>query len=458
MNANTVLDQESDLGSLLQATPDSTPQGPGWLNRLRSEAAACAAQLGLPTKRDEEWRYTDLAPLLNYSFEPVTSPPLLALADIERFIIPEAATSRLVFVDGVFAPTLSTHRDVLVSREAGRRERPALDNLPAGLRVTRLAEAWSSYEMIVHAYLSRLVNFQHDVFAALNTRSFSDGALILIGKDQRCPAPVHLLFVATSHDAPVVISPRCLVIAEPGSECTLIEDSVSLGDSVYFNNMVTEIAVAENAQVTHIKLQREASSAFHIAHSGVTLARDGRYHSNTVMLGARLSRFNLSVTQTGEGAECTLEGLALITGQQLADTHSTLVHTQPHGTSRQLHKCIVDGAAHAVFNGKIVVQQNAQLTDAAQSSRNLLLSARARVDTKPQLEIFADDVKCAHGATVGQLDTEEVFYLKSRGLDELAARNLLTYAFAAEVITKIAVPSVVERLRHVVLEQTQHAS
>jgi Fe-S cluster assembly protein SufD len=312
--------------------------------------------------------------------------------------------------------------------------------------------------MIVHTHLSRLVNFQHDVFAALNTRSFSDGALILIGKDQRCPAPVHLLFIATSHNAPVVISSRCLVIAEPGSECTLIEDSVSLGDSVYFNSMVTEIAVAENAQVTHIKLQREAGSAFHIAHSGVTLARNGRYHSNTVTVGARLSRFNLSVTQTGEGAECTLNGLALITGQQLADTHSTIVHTQPHGTSRQLHKCIVDGAAHAVFNGKIVVRQNAQLTDAAQSSRNLLLSARAKVDTKPQLEIFADDVKCAHGATVGQLDTEEVFYLKSRGLDELAARNLLTYAFAAEVITKIAVPSVVERLRHVVLEQTQHAS
>ncbi|MBI3345296.1 MAG: Fe-S cluster assembly protein SufD [Gammaproteobacteria bacterium] len=441
MNANTVLARGSDLGSLLRATPDSTPQGPGWLNRLRSEAAARAAQLGLPTKRDEEWRYTDLAPMLNHSFESATSSPLLALADIEHFIIPEAATSRLVFVDGVFAPAFSS-----------------LDYLPAGLRVTRLAEAWSSHEMIVHAHLARHVNFQHDVFAALNTRSFSDGALILIGKDQRCPVPVHLLFVTTAHDSPVVISPRCLVIAEPGSECTLIEDSVSLGDSVYFNNMVTEIVVAENAQVTHIKLQREASSAFHIAHSGVTLARDGRYHSNTVMLGARLSRFNLSVTQTGEGAECTLEGLTLITGQQLADTHSTLVHTQPHGTSRQLHKCIVDGAAHAVFNGKIVVQQNAQLTDAAQSSRNLLLSARARVDTKPQLEIFADDVKCAHGATVGQLDTEEVFYLKSRGLDELAARNLLTYAFAAEVIAKIAVPSVVERLQRSVLEQTQDTS
>lgn len=438
MNANTLLHQGPDPGSLLQAMPDSAPQGPGWLNRLRGEAAARAAQLGLPTTRDEEWRYTGLAPLLNYSFKPVTSPPLLALADIEPFIIPEAATSRLVFVDGVFAPALS-----------------ALDNLSSGLRVTRLAEAWTRHEMTVHTHLSRLVDFQDNVFAALNTRSFSDGALILIGKDRRCPVPVHLLFIATSHDVPVVISPRCLVIAEPGSACTLIEDSVSLGDSVYFNNMVTEIAVAEDAGVTHIKLQREAGSAFHIAHSGVTLARNGRYRSNTVMLGARLSRFNLRVTQTGEGAECTVEGLALIAGQQLADTHSTLVHAQPRGTSRQLHKCIVDGAAHAVFNGKVIVRQNAQLTDAAQSSRNLLLSARARVDTRPQLEIFADDVKCAHGASVGQLDPEEVFYLKSRGLDELAARNLLTYAFAAEVIDKIAVPSVVERLRHAVLEQTQ---
>lgn len=440
MNIHSQHPTLSGLGRLAPPDIGGGTQQPAWLKRLRNDAAARAAQLGLPGTRDEEWRYTDLTPLLEHVFAPAAASPPVTLADIAGFIITEAAASRLVFVDGRFSPALSAWSDA------------------PGVQMLRLSEAWSSHEMAVRGHLARHADFQTNVFAALNTQAFDDAVVLIIAKDQCCPTPMHLLHITTQHDTPTAAAPRCLVIAEPGSECSLIEDYVNLGDSVYFNNAVTEIAVAENAQVTHIKLQREAGSAFHIASSGVTVARNGRYYSTAITLGARLSRDTLHVALTGEGAECTLNGLAMIDGQQLADTHSTLLHSLPHGSSRQLHKCIADGAAHAVFNGKIVVSPGAQLTDAAQSSRNLLLSPKARVDTKPQLEIFADDVKCAHGATVGQLDTEELFYLKSRGLDERTARSLLTYAFAAEVIIKITVPSVVARLRQVILEQTQLGS
>jgi len=263
---------------------------------------------------------------------------------------------------------------------------------------------------------------------------------------------VHLLFVTTRKE--IAVYPRCLVIAGEGSECTVVEDYVSLHDGTYLNNAVTEIAVGANARVRHVKLQRESLAAFHIANCAVTLEKDGAYLANAVTLGARISRNNLSVRQTGEGAEAIMDGLALISGRQLADTHTVMDHARPQGRCVQLHKTIAGGAAHAVFNGKVLVRHDAQLTDSSQQSRNLLLSKRAHVDTKPQLEIFADDVKCAHGATVGQLDPEQLFYLKSRGLPEGRARNLLTYAFGAEIIDRIPVPSLVDCLERIVLEQT----
>jgi Fe-S cluster assembly protein SufD len=218
---------------------------------------------------------------------------------------------------------------------------------------------------------------------------------------------------------------------------------------------VTEIALGDRAQVAHIRVQRDSGQAFHIANCAVALGHSSRYRSVSVTLGARISRYDLSVLQTADGSECTIDGLALIGGRQLADTHTSIDHAKPCGVSRQLHKCIAGGAAHAVFNGKIVVRQGAQRTDSSQSSRNLLLTGKAQVDTKPQLEIFADDVKCAHGATVGQLDSEAVFYLSSRGLSDAAARNLLTYAFAAEIIDRIPVASLKRGLERAVLEQTK---
>jgi Fe-S cluster assembly protein SufD len=245
------------------------------------------------------------------------------------------------------------------------------------------------------------------------------------------------------------------VDAAAGAEVTVIEDHVSLGDGAALSNAVTEIDVAATARVRHVRLQRLNSASYSIGHTAVRVAKDASYLSQTVTLGARLSRYDLEVVQQGEGAHATLDGLALIDGRQHADTHTTLDHAAPNGTSRQLHKTIVGGGAHAVFNGRIVVRPGSQLIDSAQESRNLLLSGKARVDAKPQLEIFADDVKCAHGATVGQLEPEQLFYLRSRGLPETLARSLLTYAFGAEVIERIPVPSLVRTLEQRVLEQTR---
>ena len=420
------------LTALIAGPPQRTASPLAWLNALRAEAVERVGALTLPTTRDEEWRFTDIFPLTKLSFQPLRTAIRLQAADIEQFYLEEAAT-RLVFVDGVYAPRLSS-----VATSGG----VVVANLSAGV-VTHAAA--------IEPHLGRHTEFRNNVFAALNTAFLHDGALIEVARDVSVAAPVHLLFIATQKE--VASTPRCLVIAESGSSVTLIEDYVALQEEAYFINAVTEIALADQARVNHIRVQRDSSKAFHIAHCAVSLGRSSNYQSVSVALGAQISRYNLNVL-LAEGAECTVDGLALIADSQLADTHTCIDHAQPHGVSRQLHKCIVGGSAHAVFNGKVMVRPGAQRTDSSQSSRNLLLTGKAHVDTKPQLEIFADDVKCAHGATVGQLDSEEVFYLKSRGLSDSAARNLLTYAFGAEIIDRIPIASLKHRLEQTVLEQT----
>ncbi|MDN5835950.1 MAG: Fe-S cluster assembly protein SufD [Nitrosospira sp.] len=427
----------SYLETLLQGQPRLPSSPLAWLNQLRADAVDRAGTLKVPTTRDEEWRFTDISPLAKLSFQPVRAVSSLQTADVERFC-PEEAAIRLVFIDGVYAPRLST---------------PSNEATDLGLVVTNLSSAVSAHATAIEPHLGRHAGFQDNVFAALNTAFLHDGALIIAPRNAAVEKPVHLLFVATQKEA--ASHPRCLLIAESGSAVTVVEDYVALQEEAYVTNAVTEIALADNARVDHIRVQRDSTEAFHIANCAVSLARASRYQSVSVALGARISRYNLNVRLAAEGAECAVDGLALITGRQLADTHTCIDHAQPHGVSRQSHKCIVDGAAHAVFNGKIMVRPGAQRTDSSQSSRNLLLNAKARVDTKPQLEIFADDVKCAHGATVGQLDNEEIFYLKSRGLSEIAARNLLTYAFGAEIIDRISIASLKHRLEQTVLEQTR---
>ncbi len=432
----SVVASTSYLESLLSGRPQLpaafSSSALAWLNQLRANAVDRVGALTVPTTRDEEWRFTDISPLTKIPFQPVRSAPKLTPAESERFALPEASAC-LVFVDGVYAPQLSFNK--------------------AGIVVENLAAGVTKHGATIEPHLGRHAAFHGNVFAALNTAFLHDGALIIVPRNASVVAPLHLLYVATQKET--ASYPRCLVVAESGSAVTVIEDYVSLQDTVYFTNAVSEFALADNARVSHVRVQRDSGQAFHIANCAVSLAHASRYQSVSVALGARISRYNLNVLQAAAGAECTVDGLALIAERQLADTHTLIDHAQPHGVSRQLHKCIVGGAAHAVFNGKIMVRHGAQLTDSSQSSRNLLLTGKAHVDTKPQLEIFADDVKCAHGATVGQLDAEEVFYLKSRGLSDTAARNLLTYAFGAEVIDRIPVASLKHRLERTVLQQTQ---
>ncbi|HJQ64085.1 MAG TPA: Fe-S cluster assembly protein SufD [Burkholderiales bacterium] len=424
------------VAALLQGSA-RVPRAPhAWLNARRGEALERANALSVPTTRDEDWRFTDISPLTRVPFHTAAGATRLAPSELATLRLPEA-TIYLTFIDGVFARELS-----------------ATVGPPDGVVVTDLASALDADPATLEAHLARYARYEREVFTALNTAWLHDGAYIRIGKDRKCAVPVHLRFASTHKET--VSYPRVLIVLEAGAEATVVEEYVALeGADSYFGNAVSEIVVSEHARLRHVKLQHDARAAFHIGHCAVALAKDARYESDTVTLGARISRNTVNVVQQGEGAECRIDGLTLISGRQLADTHTAIDHTKPSGRSRQLHKCIVADAAHAVFNGKIFVREGAQLTDSAQQSRNLLLSPKAHVDTKPQLEIFADDVKCAHGATVGQLDPEQLFYLRSRGLPEARARNLLTYAFGAEVIDRLPVPSLVERLERVVLEQTQ---
>ncbi|MGH8620211.1 MAG: Fe-S cluster assembly protein SufD [Burkholderiales bacterium] len=400
------------------------------LKALRARALERVSALTVPTLRDEDWRFTDLAPFTQKRFQPAGNVPRLDAQALAAFAPAEAVT-RLVFVDGVF------------QADAG--------GAPSGVTVTALSGADAATRTRAAA-LGTLAGFEHQVFPALNTAYLREAALVLVPCGVAAAAPVHLLFVSTQTG--VAVYPRVLVVAEAGAAVTVIEDYVALGGTGYFNNAVTEVALGDDAQVKHYKIQREAPDSYHFATTAVRLGRNARYEGTALSFGARLSRHDPLVEIAGEGAACDLAGLALISGRQLADTHSTIDHAVPHGQSRQLHKTIAAGGAHAVFNGRIVVRPGAQLTNSGQQSRNLLLSGKARVDTKPQLEIFADDVKCAHGATVGQLDADELFYLRSRGLDETAARNLLTYAFGAEVVERIALPSLKQRLAQLVLAGT----
>jgi Fe-S cluster assembly protein SufD len=414
----------------------SLPASPRvWLNGLRADALERANALAVPSTRDEDWRFTDLSPLYRTVLPPAARRDAVEPGLLVDFALTEAGP-RLVFVDGHYVPALSD---------------PLID---AGVTVSGLAEALEQgQDGAVPEHLGRYADFHADAFAAVNTAWLHDAAVITLARDRVLARPVHVLFVSTQPG--VSSTPRVLMVAQTGSGCTLVEDYVALHEDAYLTNAVSEIALGPSARLRHVRLQRESKAAYHIAACAVRLQRDAQFESVSVTLGGRISRYSLNVTHAGEGGECRIDGLALIDGRQLADTHSTLDHTRPDGRSRQLHKCIVGGAAHAVFNGKIFVREGAQRTDSSQQSRNLLLTDKAHVDTKPQLEIFADDVKCAHGATVGQLDADQVFYLKSRGLSEGAARDLLTFAFAAEVVERIPVPSLARRLEQTVVHQTK---
>ena len=449
--SNTLVDRDPYLSELLNQFQElifeevPQPETFAWLQQVRDRAANFVRHSTIPTTREEEWRFTDLSSLRQVKFNVETREFWSIKFDITQLTLPEAVDSRLVFVNGVFAPDLSSVAD-----------------LPEGIWVEDLAEFPLEYRSRLQNYYSVQEQGTQEVFTTLNTAAFTNASVVWVGKNVVVETPIHLLFLSIPGDSPILSQPRSLVVAESGSSVTLIEDylyqptniedpdQIELGEVVHFTNAVTEIWIEENAQVNHTRIQRDSAEAFHIGKTSVSQARDSRYTSHAINLGAKLSRHNLEILQTGEQTETTLNGLTMISGKQLSDTHSAIALNYPHGTSVQLHKCIVGDRAHAVFNGKVFVPKPAQLTNAAQLNRNLLLSSKARVDTKPQLEITADNVKCAHGATVSQLEDDEIFYLQSRGIDENDARKLLVNAFAAEVINKIPIPSLREILLNIV--------
>jgi Fe-S cluster assembly protein SufD len=421
--------RDAYLAHLLNLAKQTQPTQ-AWLHSLRDRAFEQVQSQSFPTTRDEEWRFTDLSPLLEVPFE--GEPRNLAgetrnfaSVPLDGFVLPEAVNCRLVFVDGVYAPELSSIAD-----------------LPKGLTVGALS---GLPDLKLDTYLGQQPN-SHELFTALNTAGLTDAAIVWVPKNLEVETPIHLLFISTAGDTPLLNQPRCLVVAEPNSSVTVLEEFVGIGQGQSFTNAVTEIWVEGNAEINHMRVQRESNSAFHIGKTAVSQARDSRYTCNAISLGAAISRHHLEIYQTGEQIQTTLNGLTIAKNNQLADTHSKIALTQPYATTNQLHKCIVDDRAHTVFNGKVFVPQAAQLTNAGQLNQNLLLSSKARVDTKPQLEIVADNVKCTHGATVGQLEADEVFYLQSRGIDADSARNLLIYAFAIEIINEIPIGSLRERM------------
>jgi len=416
-------DRQAYLANLLAQRSSG---GPDWLSEVRDRALSIVQERGLPNNRDEDWRFTDLSGLYKTTFAAAAEASLQP-QDIESLMLADAPV-RLVFVNGFYASALST-----------------VETLPAGLSIQTLVNA---------APAARLGQQQGmtEVFTALNTASFEDVAVIQVAKNQVIEAPIHLLFLTTG-ESPIVTYPRGLVIAEDNSEVTLIEEYAAVGAATYFTNAVTEVWLGQNAQLHHHRIQREAKTAFHIGKTAVSQDRDSRYTLTSLSLGGQMSRHNPLIVPTAEQTNTILNGLTLAVDQQVADTHSDLSFTGPHCTAQQVHKCIVDDRARAVFNGKIFVPKLAQQTNASQLSRNLLLSAKARVDTKPQLEIIADDVKCAHGATVSQLDDEEVFYLQSRGLDRDSACDLLVEGFAAEIIEQLPIAEQRQTLLDAVLSQ-----
>ena len=416
--------------------------GPSWLQRLRENAMERFAELGFPSVKNEEWKYTNVAAIAKTDFK-ANNPAATAgvgfdKTELARLGAAETAESQLVFVNGELRNDLSS-----------------VAALPSSVVVTRLSEAIADerYQEIVRTNLARHADYVANGFTALSTAFISEGAFVYIPKGVQVQAPIHLLFVSDVAGVNAVNFPRVLVVAEENSSATLVENYVSTNDEAYFTNAVVEIALGEGARLEHYKVQRESTEAFHIATTMADLGRNSSYDSTTITFGAKLSRHDYGVTMDHEGAECWVDGLYLVTGSQHTDTHSVIDHRKPHCTSHQLYKGIMDGRSRAVFNGKVFVRHDAQKTDAMQTNKNLLLSNEARVDTKPQLEILADDVKCAHGAAVGQIDEDELFYLETRGIHPDLGRNLLTYGFAEEVIGKIRLESIRTQLDEAVLNR-----
>jgi Fe-S cluster assembly protein SufD len=392
---------------------------PGWLAALREKALERFEARGFPSTRDEAWKYTSVAPIARMAFEPA-APGRIDGRALEPFRL--RGTREIVFVNGRQLPQLSAPAD--------------------GVEVSSLREILAREPDQLQAYLARHTGDDTNPFVALNTAFVEDGALVTISAGHVAKEPIHLLYVSTANGPPTMTHPRTLVIAGVRSQATVVETWAGADGAAYFTNAVTEAFVEDGAVLDHYTVQREGDTAFHVSTLGARQGRAARFSDQSVTLGAALHRRDVNTVFDGEGGECVLNGLFVAGGRQHMDTHTRIDHAVPRCSSRELYKGVLDGQARGVFHGTILVRKDAQKTDAMQTNKNLLLSAQALVQSTPALQIFADDVKCKHGSTTGQLDPAALFYLRSRGIDEAAARALLTFAFASDVVGRIKVEAI----------------
>ena len=420
------------------------PTAPDWLQSLRAQGMARFEALGFPTTKNEDWHFTSVAPIAERTFHTAmtsragissegSTAGMVARADLRRFTFGQPSWHTLVFVNGEFSEDLSSY--------AGLGDK---------VRVSSLAKAIRSGTERLERHLGKIATFESHAFTALNTAFIQDGAFLELQADAVVEEPIHLLFVSEG-EGEAISHPRNLIVAARNSRASIIESYICIRDNCYFTNAVTEISLGEGARIDHYKIQRESEKSYHVGTTQIRQARDSQLHSFSFAVGGSLARTNIYTSLDGDAATCTLNGLYLTDGKQHIDNQTSIEHIAPNCPSHELYKGVLDGHSHGVFNGKVYVHPEAQKTDGKQSNNNLLLSPTARVDTKPQLEIFADDVKCTHGATVGRLDEMAMFYLNSRGIGRETARTLLTYAFAADVLETIELEAMKTELEKMVL-------
>ena len=424
MSLTTTPELQTYLDSFTRFEKSAPGHEHAWLRTLRHAGFARFCELGFPTTHDEDWRFTNVSPISRTAFRlasEVETPHAASLQarDVEPFRIPGAAC-QLVFVNGRYAPELSS-----------------LGKLPKGVRVSSLAEAIKSDAANLEGHLGRYAGFDRDAFIALNSAFLADGGYVHVARGTVVEAPICLLYVSSGNSAPGMTHPRNLVVAGDHTQVTVVEDYVSVDSGLMFSNVVTELFAGEDAVVAHYMIEREDTQALNVSTLRIQQERNANVESHSVLLGGALVRNNVHPVLAGEGGECLINGLYIGKGRQHMDNYMLVEHAQPHCNSRQFYNGILDEQAHGVFHGRIIVHKDAQKTDAKQTNRNLLLSDEAQIDTKPQLEIYADDVKCTHGATIGQVEENALVYLGSRGLDEVAARRLLLYAFASECLDRM---------------------
>jgi Fe-S cluster assembly protein SufD len=419
------------------ARPDIAVPAHPWLDALRQFAIDRFNLVGFPGRKEEEWRFTNVDAIAKTHFDlaaPVRDPGEIESA--ATFSFGAGAVTELIFINGHYLPQISK-----------------LGKSPRGVKIQSLAEAIATNPPELQKYLGQYADIQKNPFVALNSGFIRDGAFIYLPKGTEINSPIHLLFISTGNGEATVTHPRVLVIAEAGARATIVESYVGEGSGSYFTNAVTEIIAAEDCRIDHCKLQQELPDAYHVATMQIHLGRSAQFVSHSATLGAKLTRNDVNVTLAGEYADATLNGLVLLDGIRHCDNHTLLDHAAANCPSHELYKHVLTGKSTGVFKGKILVRKDSQKTDSKQTSKTLLLSDDAAMNSMPALEIYADDVKCTHGSTTGPVDDEQVFYLQSRGISHEAARHLLTYAFAADITRRIRVEPVRARIENFMAAQ-----